>query len=439
MSALAQYLLKQNIKVSGYDRDNTGLTKKLESLGMAINYEIVDIPEDVEVIIFTPALKPGQREYDTCKASGLPMLKRSEALDLIFNLKRVIAIAGTHGKTTTTAILAHIMYHAGHGVNSFVGGVMKNYNSNFLLADSDWVLVEADEFDRSFLRLYPEIAVIQAMDPDHLDIYGNEQCVIDAFKQFTLQIKSGGSLFVESTLLADKMDSEWKKSLYDSNIDLRTFGIATGDIWVDEVNSSEGLIEWSLMPDKVKLKICMIGEHNIRNAMGAILVAKKMGISNDKIAEALASFKGIERRMEYVYRSDKLIIIDDYAHHPEEIKATIAAVRRAHPDKCITVLFQPHLYTRTRDFLDDFAAALEKADELVLAEIYPARELPISGVSSEELLNRIKLGKKKVVRKENLKDYFKDKNVELLLLMGAGDANREIERIKESLIGVNEY
>lgn len=433
MSALARYFHRSGHRVSGYDRDNTVLTKKLVALGINIQYDFDEslIEDPIDIVVYTPAIKPTQREFQYFLDRKIEMKKRSEVLELLFKGKQVIAIAGTHGKTTTSALLAHILHSCDFGATAFVGGIMSNYDSNFIYGSSPWVIVEADEYDRSFWRLYPHIAVIQAMDADHLDIYGTEKEMIDAYQVFTLQMKTGGHLFIAEEA-ALKVSDSWRKNLVDQEIEITQFGSSSDSDLVITMASSEYGSSFDIAGIKETFELSLGGAHNVQNAVAAIGVALKLGLSSTKIAESLRGFRGIERRFEYVLRTQHTIIIDDYAHHPKEIDAAIAAARNHHPGKRITVVFQPHLYSRTRDFMEDFSISLAEADELILVELYPAREEPIEGVDSIKLLELIDSEEKNYVPKEELISFLKLKRRQLILLLGAGDVYKLMGKLKEA-------
>lgn len=440
MSAIARYLNYKKIKISGYDRDCNELTKKLEAEGMAIHYtdNVDNIPDHIDLIIYTPAIPKDCAEYVWLKSLGKPILKRSQALQLILANKHVVAVAGTHGKTSTSALLAHILHSQGFESSAFIGGLMKNYHSNFIYGDGDWVVVEADEYDRSFLRLHPDIAVIQALDADHLDIYGKHEEMIESFKAFTKQIKTGGSLWIRSGLDEFWNNSDWQIALKHNGVSYHSFGLSSEGEQNAKLKNvipsgSKVKFELELGNQTVECVSVMRGVHNALNATAAAAVAHQLGLTLNQIKLGIASFEGIERRFELVLESENCVVIDDYAHHPEEIKAAINTARANYPDKKLTVVFQPHLYTRTRDFKDGFAESLDMADEVLLLDIYPAREIPIAGVDSEMILSLMTIANKKCLSKEGMLDYIDKEKIEVLLLLGAGDINKLIPRIKEKL------
>lgn len=435
MSALARYFHRSGHKVSGYDRDETVLTKKLEALGIKIQYvfDETHLENPIDIVVYTPAIKPAQKEFQYFSSRNIVMKKRSEMLALLFEGKKVIAIAGTHGKTTTSALLAHILHYCKFGASAFVGGIMSNYDSNFIYGSSPWVIVEADEYDRSFWRLFPHIAVIQAIDADHLDIYGTEEEMIEAYKVFTLQMKNGGKLFVADKA-AVKMSASWEQALREKEIEIMHFGFSKAATLSISMESSEGGNSFKIEGENVQYELSLGGAHNVQNAVAAIGVAQNLGLTASEIQAALKNFRGIQRRFEYVLRTEKAVIIDDYAHHPKEIDAAIVAARNHHPSRKLTVVFQPHLYSRTQDFMDEFAQSLTAADEVILVELYPAREEPIEGVDSIKLLELVEKDEKYFVPKEELIAFLKTKERPLILLLGAGDVYKLIDELKRTYI-----
>ena len=439
MSAVARYLNFKGLKVSGYDRDENELTKKLEAEGMVIHYEddVLLIPKDIDVIIYTPAIPHDQSEYVYLKNSGIPMLKRSEALKAILHDKKVIAVAGTHGKTSTSAMIAHVLHSQGFPASAFIGGILKNYDSNFIFGDSDWVVLEADEYDRSFLRLYPTIAVVQAMDADHLDIYGDKSQIVQSFKDFTLQVQEQGTLYVREGISEFWGQKEWRDALGARDIELQSFGYGCDSCQVTSRSlvQKEGKTTFEICvgSQSVPCSLSMPGLHNVINATAAAAVAWQLGLSLEQISDGLATFSGIQRRFEMIHSSEDIIIIDDYAHHPVEIEAAINATRGHYADRKLTVVFQPHLFTRTRDFKDGFASSLDMADEVILLDIYPARELPIEGVDSGMIKNLMTIKDKKWLSKEEMIQHLNKEEIEVLLILGAGDINKLIPRIKSKL------
>ena len=428
MSALARYLYRSGVEVLGYDREQTELTKKLEAEGINIEYstELRLAKGPIDVVIYTPAIKAGQREYEFFEEQGTAMLKRSEALELILAGKKVIAVAGTHGKTSTCALIAHICQEHDVELTAFVGGELSGYETNFFYGTSKWVLVEADEYDRSFWRLYPELAVINALDADHLDIYGTYQEMLEAYEVFTYQVHDGGAIFIADTAKTH-VNGKWVQGLKTRNIALSFFGVGHAELQARSVEILEGSYAYELKGRKVKLN--QPGNHNVYNSLAAIGICSMLGLKLDQIADSIETFKGIKRRYEYKYRTKDVVIIDDYAHHPVEIEKTIEATRRVHNDKILTVVFQPHLYSRTNDLKEGFAKALDRADEVILVDLYPAREQPIEGVSSQTIIELMEKDNKVYISNEKLVEHLKDPKRELILFMGAGDANNYIEEL----------
>ena len=399
MSALARYFNAKKIAVSGYDKTATVLTKQLESEGIKIHYEdnIELIDKYAQLVVYTPAIPKDHKGLNYYMQNNYTVVKRSDVLGAITNSSFNICVAGTHGKTTTSSMVAHILRHSGFGCNAFLGGIAVNYNSNFWsqIPDSSGsneknvCVVEADEYDRSFLKLNPDVAIITAMDPDHLDIYGTAENVEQAFIDFSAKIKPGGLLVNKYGLARGielKGDDKQTYHLQNENADVHADNIKmnNGSYLFDVVQKNP--MGW-VLKDVV---LNMGGMHNIENVIAAISVAHHLNIDDAKIKNAVADFKGIKRRFEYIIKEDKQVFIDDYAHHPEELKALISGAKKLFPEKKCTVIFQPHLYTRTRDFADGFAESLDLADDVMLLPIYPARELPIEGVTTEMILGKMK-------------------------------------------------
>ena len=384
MSALARYFHARGVEVSGYDKTPTPLTRLLEETGIVIEYkESLDtIPKNVQLVVYTPAIPKQHIALQYYQQNGYTVLKRSEVLEIISKGSFNICIAGTHGKTTITTMVAHLLRHSGYGCNAFLGGISVNYGTNFWSSEKNVCVIEADEYDRSFLRLSPDVAIISSMDADHLDIYGTEANLQDAFVAFSGKIKTGGLLVNKLGLVraADFIaDKQWTYSL--NNV--------AADSYASNIRIDNGSYQFDVVIHGVKINelvLHMGGLHNIENAVAAIAVAHSLGIAPNAIKEAVAAFKGVKRRFEYTLKKNNLVIIDDYAHHPAELTALLKSARNLFGEKKITIIFQPHLYSRTNDFSDAFAKSLDLADEVVLLPIYPARELPIPGVASEMLL-----------------------------------------------------
>ncbi len=422
MSALARYFNLHGAEVHGYDRTATDLTKDLEQEGMHIHYEdeINYIPENVDLVVFTPAVPSDHSELNWFQERGYPIKKRAEVLGIISKAKRCVAVAGTHGKTTTSTMTAHLLRACGVDATAFVGGISLNMGSNFIEGKSDWVVVEADEYDRSFLHLHPDVSIINSIDADHLDIYGSEDAVRESYTQFANQLKPGGTL-----LLHQAVDMNIPTAL--------RFGIGAKDYEVKNLHVEEGQMCFDLTIKDTTLKDLRLnypGKHNVENAAAAIAAALAAGADIDLIPAALADFKGVKRRFQYIVRSEKVTYIDDYAHHPAELTAAISAARMLYPDRKITGIFQPHLYSRTRDFALAFAEALDLLDTCLLLDIYPARELPIPGITSATIVALMKNKNVELISKSELLNSLKDRNLDVLMTMGAGDIDTLMEPIK---------
>lgn len=423
MSALARYYHSIGYTVAGYDRTPSPLTRQLENEGMAIHYEDNPnlLPALIEFVIYTPAVPNDLGEFEALRQRGLPILKRSEALGHISEHHFTIAVAGTHGKTTTTAMVAHILTANGIDTTAFIGGIANNFGSNLVLGkNTDSLLVaEADEFDRSFLRLHPNVSIVNSIDADHLDIYGDRQHLVDSFNDFA-RLTDG------SVIIKEGLDVEAKSSVRFG------FGV-TCDFRAEVIKSEKGVVSFTIDGEgsKTMVRLPMAGQHNVLNATAAFIAARQVGIAPEAIAKALATFKGVKRRFDIRVNDDRHCYIDDYAHHPEEIRACLTAIKESFADRKLTLVFQPHLFSRTRDFMEEFATVLALADELILMEIYPARELPIEGITSTALLNKIPMAHKRICQKADLIDLIDREKPELLVTMGAGDIDRFVEPLEK--------
>ena len=430
MSGLARYFKKRGCVVCGYDKTGTPLTSALMNEGIPVVFQ--DEEDNIKVsfqqkdpntlIIYTPAIPKDSKILNYFKSRSFTLKKRSEVLGIISKGMFTIAVAGTHGKTTTSSIIAHILKDSGYDCSAFLGGIATNYNSNVLFGDNDTMVVEADEYDRSFLTLHPDIAIITSMDADHLDIYGDKMHLVESFKQFASQLKSGGRLIYRNGL-----ELSGGKT-YSANV--------VADIQAVNVRIQDGSFFFDFKNGDLEIENIQMGLpglHNIENAVAAIEVALYLGINPEKIRKALAGFRGVKRRFEYVVKEEGHIYIDDYAHHPEELRACIKAIKSLYPDKKLCTIFQPHLFTRTRDFADGFAEVLGMTDELIMLDIYPARELPIEGVSSAMVLDKVGISAKQILSKQETIDYIRLKKPELLLTVGAGDIDTLILPLKKVL------
>ena len=435
MSALARYFHSKNVVVSGYDKTQTTLTKALEDSGIAIHYneDVNAIPKDVDAVVYTPAIPAEHAELVYYQTNGYKVVKRSDVLQWISESSFNICIAGTHGKTTTTSMIAHILRHSGYGCNAFLGGIAANYNTNFWSNDNNIVVVEADEYDRSFLKLSPDISIITSMDADHLDIYGTAEEVENAFIQFSKKVKNGGCLITKYGLTRANeftVADHCTYSLNDTGADVHVTNlqVENGSYKFDVINQY-----WAVR----NMVLHMGGLHNIENCIVAISVAKYLKIADEKIRLAVADFKGVRRRFEYILKNDTHILIDDYAHHPTELTALISGVRSLFADKKLTLVFQPHLFSRTNDLAEAFAESLSQADEVILLPIYPARELPMQGVISEMVLNKMTLTNKQVLSKDAMLNWIKSANPELIVMAGAGDIDALLQPVKDILEAIS--
>jgi UDP-N-acetylmuramate--alanine ligase len=439
MSAIARFLVAGGMKVSGYDKTPTALTIEMEKSGIAIHYEEnVDlIPKKVDLVVYTPAIPEEHKELTYYRQHGYKVVKRSEVLQMITASSFNICIAGTHGKTTITTMIAHLLRDSGFGCNAFLGGIAVNYGTNFWNSEKNVCVIEADEYDRSFLKLSPDVAIITAMDADHLDIYGTAEAMEQAFIDFSKRVRPGGLLVKQFGL---KRGKELKADQY------LTYSLQneSADVYGSNIRMINGAYEFdAMMKDNAleNVKLNMGGMHNVENAIAAIAVARSLEIENDKIKAAVENFRGVKRRFEYVIKNERLVFIDDYAHHPEELRALISGARSLFRQKKCTVIFQPHLYSRTRDLADGFAEVLDLADEVILLPIYPARELPVKGVSSEMILDKMKNENKRVIPKDELMNWIKNRYAktlnkefgEVLITAGAGDIDMLVEPIREIL------
>jgi len=433
MSALARYFKKRGCQVAGYDKTRTTLTSTLEDEGIVISYidDLAPMPaeflkHDTEtLVVYTPAIPKDSVLLNYFSDQGFDLQKRSQVLGIISKGQFCIAVAGTHGKTTTSSIIAHILIATGYGCTAFLGGIASNYGTNFLLGDNDTVVVEADEYDRSFLTLHPDIAVITSMDADHLDIYGDASALVDSFHLFAGQLKEGGELLIKLGL--PMTGGITYSAGNEAMVKAENIRVEDGNFVFDYADAHTRIKGITLM---------LPGRHNVENTTVAIAAALKLGIAAELIKNAVASFKGVKRRFEYIVRRPNHVYIDDYAHHPEELRACFDAVRQLYPEKKLTVIFQPHLFSRTRDFADEFAKVLSTVDDLLLLDIYPARELPIEGINSQYLLNKVTLASSKVYTREAALDYVHALRPELLVTVGAGDIDTLIQPLKKILADV---
>ena len=437
MSALARYFLFKGYRVAGYDRTALHITDALSAEGAEICFDespalIPDYCKSPEntLVVYTPAVPESHEGFSFFRENGFEIVKRAKLLGMITRNSRALCVAGTHGKTTTSSMLAHILDSAPDGCNAFLGGILKNCNSNLMLSDRcDLTGIEADEYDRSFLQLAPYMAVITAADPDHLDIYGTEEEYLKGFADFTSLIRPGGVLLMRSGVKVKPRCAE--------GVRVFSFGDAGSDFYAENIRVGNGRILFDFVaPDRVirDVELGVPVRINVYNAVAAMAVALLNGVDDAVIRDGVASFRGVERRFDFWIKSDRVVLLDDYAHHPDEVRASLQSVRELYPDKHITVIFYPHLYSRTRDFAPQFAEALSLADRVILLPIYPAREAPIEGVSSKIIQDALTCPESEICPKERLLERIHDGSFEVLMTMGAGDVDRFLPSIKKILL-----
>jgi len=437
MSALVRYFLSKGKKVAGYDRTPSELTEKLIEEGANIHYDdnVELIPSDfcnpqTTLVVYTPAIPDTHSELSYFRKNGYSIQKRAQVLGMLTQTEKGLCVAGTHGKTTTSTMTAHLLHQSTIGCNAFLGGISKNYNTNLLLsADSEYVVIEADEFDRSFHWLSPFASVITATDADHLDIYGTEEAYLESFSHYTSLIRPGGALIVRTGItLAPRLQDGvtlYNYSKDEGDFHAENIRIGNGEIFFDYISPLGNI-------DNIQLGVPIA--INIENGIAAMALAQLSGVSNEEIKKAMATFRGVDRRFDFKIKNEKVVFLSDYAHHPEEIKQSILSMRALYTDKKLTAVFQPHLYTRTRDFYQEFADSLSLLDEVILTEIYPAREEPIPGISSELIYNHLRPDMEKCIcKKENLIETLSKKDIEVLITLGAGDIDNYVPQICELL------
>ena len=432
MSAIARYYKQKGFAVSGYDRTPSDLTRSLESEGINVHYEDlpsrIPVPVEETLVVYTPAVPQDFGELVKARSAGYRVIKRSQMLGEISRGQRCLAVAGTHGKTTTSTLAAHILTESGEGCSAFLGGISKNYRTNLLVSTRGTIVAEADEFDRSFLQLFPEIAVITAMDPDHLDIYGNAEAYRQAFRDFASQVS--GTLIVKSGLPLGTGDTPARILTYhtsDPAADYHSENLHVDELghYVFDLVYPGGVLE--------QIRPGVPGRLNVENSIAAAAICLEYGIAPEAVRKAIGSFQGVMRRLDVHLNTPQLTYLDDYAHHPAELASAIGALRDMFPGRKLTGIFQPHLYTRTRDFAPDFAQSLSRLDKLILLDIYPAREEPIPGVTSELIFNAVTAPEKVLLHKEELMDYLRKEPLDVLVTFGAGNIDRFIGPITEML------
>ena len=422
MSALARYFKAKGYDVAGYDRTPSPLTQRLENEGIKIHYvdEIHHVPENIDFVVLTPAIPADSAELNYLREKNVKIMKRAEVLGMLSRQHKGLAIAGTHGKTTTTALVTHILMTANMRLSAFIGGIARNIDSNVVIGEDkdDIVVMEADEFDHSFLQLSPYISIVTSIDADHLDIYGDYQHLVESFNEFVNKTSDEGLVIYH-----EKLPIETKKKHI-------TYGLDNADVIAENIKVVDGETCFDVK-GYGSFKMSLYGTHNVQNALAAIIMCSYLGVSGDDIRKGLATFKGVQRRFDIRVKNARHIYVDDYAHHPEEIKAALTAARHAFPGKELTVVFQPHLFSRTRDFMDGFAESLSLADRVILLDIYPAREKPIEGVTSAALLKKITSKDKMLCSKEELLETIKNIDPELVMTVGAGDIDRFVPQIEK--------
>ena len=436
MSAIARYFLKKGLVVAGYDKTPSDLTRQLEKEGMLIHYEedTAQIPFACQqkascLVIYTPAIPAEHKELVFFRENGFEIQKRAQVLGTLTQAHKGLCVAGTHGKTTTSTMCAHIMHQSHLDCNAFLGGISKNYGTNYILSDSDFVVIEADEFDRSFHWLRPWMSVITSTDPDHLDIYGTKEAYLESFRHYTELIQPGGALIIHR-------DLEMKENLQEG-VRRYDYSLTEGDFHAENIRIENGEITFDFISPIESVKDVQLGQPipiNIENGIAAMAMAQLNGCTAEELKYGMQTYGGVDRRFDFKIKTNKLVFLSDYAHHPKEIYQSAKSIRELYKDKHITAIFQPHLYTRTRDFYKDFAEALSQLDEVVLTEIYPAREEPIEGVTSKLIFDNLKAGvKKEMIRKDEVLDYVKTHQFEVLIVLGAGDLDNQVPQITKLL------
>ena len=436
MSAIARYFLKRGLVVGGYDKTPSDLTRQLEKEGMFIHFEedINQIPQACKnkkecLVIYTPAIPAEHKELCYFQENGFEIQKRAQVLGTLTKTHKGLCVAGTHGKTTTSTMCAHIMHQSHLNCNAFLGGISKNYGTNYILSDSDFVVIEADEFDRSFHWLRPWMSVITSTDPDHLDIYGTKEAYLDSFRHYSELIQPGGALIIHRNL-------EMKEHLQDG-VRRYNYSLNEGDFHAENIRIENGEITFDFISPIENIKDVNLGQPipiNIENGIAAMAMAQLNGCTAEELKYGMQTYGGVDRRFDFKIKTDKIVFLSDYAHHPKEIYQSARSIRELYKDKHITAIFQPHLYTRTRDFYKDFADALSQLDEVILTEIYPARELPIEGVTSKLIYDNLKPGvKKEMIRKDDVLNFVKNHTFEVLIVLGAGDLDNQVPEIAKLL------
>jgi len=436
MSAIARYFIKKGLVVAGYDKTPSDLTKRLETEGMLIHYNenVDEIPHECKkkescMVIYTPAIPAEHQELKFFRENGFEIQKRAQVLGVLTQSHKGLCVAGTHGKTTTSTMCAHIMHQSHLDCNAFLGGISKNYGTNYILSDSDYVVIEADEFDRSFHWLRPWMSVITSTDPDHLDIYGTKEAYLESFRHYTELIQPDGALIIHR-------DLEMKENIQ-SGVRRYDYSLTEGDFHAENICIENGEITFDFISPIESIRGVRLGQPvpiNIENGIAAMAMAQLNGCTAEELKYGMQTYGGVDRRFDFKIKNDKIVFLSDYAHHPKEIYQSAKSIRELYKNKHITAIFQPHLYTRTRDFYKDFADALSQLDEVILTEIYPARELPIEGVTSKLIYDNLKPSvKKEMIQKTDVLKYIKEHDFEVLIVLGAGDLDNQVPQITKIL------
>lgn len=436
MSALVRYFIHRGLIVAGYDKTPSDLTRRLEKEGALIHYE-----EDVDMIphackdkahclvVYTPAIPAEHQELRYFRENGFEIQKRAQVLGTLTRQMKGLCVAGTHGKTTTSSMCAHIMHQSHLDCNAFLGGITKNYGTNYIVSDSEYVVIEADEFDRSFHWLSPWMTVITSTDPDHLDIYGTKEAYLESFRHYTELIQPGGALIIHR-------DLEMKEHLQDG-VKRYDYALNEGDFHAENIKIENGEITFDFISPIENVQKVQLGQPipiNIENGIAAMAMAQLNGCTAEELRYGMQTYGGVDRRFDFKIKTDKLVFLSDYAHHPKEIYQSARSIRELYKDRHITAIFQPHLYTRTRDFYQDFADALSQLDEVILTEIYPARELPIEGVTSQLIYDRLAPGvKKQLINKDDVLPMIKSRSFDVLIVLGAGDLDNQVPQMAKVL------
>ena len=436
MSAIARYFISKGQVVAGYDKTPSDLTRQLEKEGMLIHYEenVEEIPQACKnpencLVIYTPAIPEEHQELQYFRNNGFEIQKRAQVLGTLTRQHKGLCVAGTHGKTTTSTMCAHIMHQSHLDCNAFLGGISKNYGTNYILSDSDYVVIEADEFDRSFHWLRPWMTVITSTDPDHLDIYGTKEAYLESFRHYTELIQPGGALIIHR-------DLEMKEHLQEG-VTRYDYALNEGNFHAENIHIENGEITFDFISPIESVSNIELGQPvpiNVENGIAAMAMAQLAGCTAEELRYGMKAYGGVDRRFDFKIKNDKTVFLSDYAHHPKEIYQSAKSIRELYQNRKITAIFQPHLYTRTRDFYQDFAEALSQLDEVILTEIYPAREQPIEGVTSELIYNNLRPGvEKQIIHKDEVLDFVKSRNFDVLIVLGAGDLDNQVPQITKIL------